>query len=162
MVVLDDTGLARLCEHIKTMVGSVDGESAYEIAKRLGYEGTEEEWIASLKGDTGNTGSTGAAGVGIQSVVQTTTSSADGGSNVITVTKTDNTTSTFTVKNGTKGSTGAAGTSCTHSWSGTNLTVTSASGTSTANLGLQYSYGNSDLTEGVSSLAHGMLYFVYD
>lgn len=54
-------------------------------------------------------GSPGSAGVGIKSVVQTTTSSADGGSNVITVTKTDNTTSTFTVKNGSKGTSGAEG-----------------------------------------------------
>ena len=51
----------------------------------------------------------GADGVGIKSVVQTTTSSADGGSNVVTVTKTDGTTSTFTVKNGSKGSTGDPG-----------------------------------------------------
>ena len=50
----------------------------------------------------------GEDGVGIKSVVQTTTSSADGGSNVITVTKTDNTTSTFTVKNGSKGNKGDA------------------------------------------------------
>lgn len=61
------------------------------------------------KGSTGSKGDTGAAGVGIKSVVQTTTSSADGGNNVITVTKTDGTTSTFVVKNGSKGSTGAAG-----------------------------------------------------
>ena len=54
-------------------------------------------------------GGTGADGVGIASVVQTTTSSADGGSNVITVTLTDGTSSTFTVKNGSKGSTGADG-----------------------------------------------------
>ena len=50
-----------------------------------------------------------ADGVGIASVVQTTTSSEDGGTNVITVTKTDNTTSTFNVKNGSKGSTGERG-----------------------------------------------------
>lgn len=48
----------------------------------------------------------GADGVGIKSVTQTTTSTVDGGSNVVTVTKTDNATSTFTVKNGTKGSRG--------------------------------------------------------
>ena len=47
--------------------------------------------------------------VGIQSVVQTVISNSDGGTNVITVTKTDGTTSTFTVKNGSKGSTGAPG-----------------------------------------------------
>lgn len=40
---------------------------------------------------------------------QTSTSSADGGSNVYTFTKKDGKTSTFTVKNGSKGSTGAQG-----------------------------------------------------
>ena len=61
------------------------------------------------EGPQGATGPAGADGVGIQYVRQTTTSSADGGSNVITVTKTDGSTSTFTVKNGSKGSTGATG-----------------------------------------------------
>jgi hypothetical protein len=51
----------------------------------------------------------GADGVGVKTVAQTTTSSADGGSNVVTVTLTNGTTSTFTVKNGSKGSTGATG-----------------------------------------------------
>ena len=51
----------------------------------------------------------GADGVGIQSVAQTTTSAEDGGTNVVTVTKTDGTTSTFSIKNGSKGSTGQAG-----------------------------------------------------
>lgn len=51
----------------------------------------------------------GVDGVGITSVVQTTTSTADGGSNVVTVTLTDGTTSTFTVKNGSKGSQGEKG-----------------------------------------------------
>lgn len=67
---------------------------------------------------------------------QTTTSTADGGSNVYTFKDG----SKITVKNGSKGSTGpqgtkgADGTSCTHSWNGTKLTVTSASGTSSADL----------------------------
>ena len=51
----------------------------------------------------------GADGIGIQSVTQTTTSTEDGGANIITVTKTDGTSSTFTVKNGSKGSTGKTG-----------------------------------------------------
>nr|DAN14824.1 MAG TPA: structural protein [Caudoviricetes sp.] len=42
---------------------------------------------------------------------QTTTSTADSGSNVFTFTKSDGTNATFTVKNGSKGSTGANGTS---------------------------------------------------
>ena len=40
---------------------------------------------------------------------QTTTSSADGGSNVFTFNKSDGTSATFTVKNGSKGSVGAVG-----------------------------------------------------
>ncbi len=51
----------------------------------------------------------GADGIGIQSVEQTATSTEDGGANIITVTKTDGTSSTFTVKNGSKGSTGKTG-----------------------------------------------------
>ena len=45
-------------------------------------------------------------GVGIQKVEQTTISDEDGGTNVITVTKTDGSSSTFSVKNGNKGSAG--------------------------------------------------------
>lgn len=48
-------------------------------------------------------------GVSIVSVKQTTTSSEDGGTNVITVTLSNGQTSTFTVKNGSKGGTGATG-----------------------------------------------------
>lgn len=33
-----------------------DGKSAYEIAVSKGFEGTEEEWLASLKGDPGEDG----------------------------------------------------------------------------------------------------------
>lgn len=51
----------------------------------------------------------GQDGVGIQSVEQTTTSTADSGTNVITVTLTDGTQSTFDVKNGSRGSTGPQG-----------------------------------------------------
>ena len=54
-------------------------------------------------------GKDGADGVGIESVVQTTTSNEDGGTNVVTVTKTDGSSSTFTVKNGSKGSDGSPG-----------------------------------------------------
>ena len=51
----------------------------------------------------------GTDGIGIQSVEQTVTSTEDGGTNIITVTKTDGTSSTFAVRNGSKGSTGATG-----------------------------------------------------
>lgn len=70
------------------------------------------------KGDTGATGPQGEQGVqgekgdtgtGISSVVQTTTSTADGGANVWTITLTNSSTANFTVRNGSKGSTGAQG-----------------------------------------------------
>lgn len=69
---------------------------------------------ANLKGDKGDKGDSikgdkGDDGVGVSSVKQTTTSSADGGSNVVTVTLSNGTTSTFTVKNGSKGSAGTNG-----------------------------------------------------
>lgn len=41
------------------------GESAYQLAVDNGFVGTEEEWLASLKGDDGGPG---AAGVGFDSV----------------------------------------------------------------------------------------------
>lgn len=118
--------------------------SAYAIAVKHGYAGTEEEWLESLrgpegqqgiqgkpgpqgapgtvsfdelteeqlamlKGPEGKQGVPGTDGVGIQSVEQTTTSTEDGGTNVVTVTKTDGTTSTFYVRNGSRGSTGPSG-----------------------------------------------------
>ena len=36
--------------------------SAYAIAQKHGYNGTESEWLASLKGDKGDTGADGAPG----------------------------------------------------------------------------------------------------
>lgn len=60
-------------------------------------------------GAPGSAGKDGKDGIGIQSVEQTTTSTEDGGTNVVTVTKTDGTTSAFTVRNGSKGSEGDTG-----------------------------------------------------
>lgn len=66
------------------------------------------EWDAkSAQGEKGDKGDTG---VGVQSVAQTTTSNADGGTNVVTVILSNGTTSTFNVKNGSKGSSGSNGT----------------------------------------------------
>ena len=39
------------------------GASAYQIAVKNGYLGTEEQWLASLKGDTGATGQNGVDGI---------------------------------------------------------------------------------------------------
>ena len=64
-----------------------DGKSAYEIAVDNGFEGTEQEWLDSLVGETGEQGETGDDGISV-----------------------------------------------THTWEGTVLTITSASGTSSVDL----------------------------
>lgn len=70
---------------------------------------TPEVLLGTFNLPVGEDGQQGADGVGIRSIVQTTTSHDDDGTNVITVTLTDESTSTFTVENGSKGSTGAQG-----------------------------------------------------
>ena len=39
-----------------------DGKSAYQIAVEQGYQGSESDWLSSLKGDKGNTGAKGNPG----------------------------------------------------------------------------------------------------
>ena len=51
---------AQLLDAIDKKIAS--GKSAYEIAVDNGYPGTEQAWLASLKGDKGDTGEPGAAG----------------------------------------------------------------------------------------------------
>lgn len=42
---------------------STAGKSAYEIAVENGFEGTESEWLTSLKGEKGETGTSGSDGL---------------------------------------------------------------------------------------------------
>lgn len=44
--------------HVK-MEGGSDGKSAYDIAVDHGFEGSEEEWLESLKGKPGDPGKPG-------------------------------------------------------------------------------------------------------
>ena len=46
---------AQLLKKIEEAGHGADGKSAYEIAVAHGYVGTEEEWLASLKGEPGET-----------------------------------------------------------------------------------------------------------
>ena len=46
---------AAAAEHMVDIHTGPEGKSAYECAVEEGYTGTEEEWLASLKGDTGET-----------------------------------------------------------------------------------------------------------
>ncbi len=86
-----------------------DGKSAYEIAMDNGFIGSETDWLKSLRGDKGEPGDNGDIGISIEKVEQTTISTEDMGENIITVTLSDGSSSTFQVKNGSKGSTGEAG-----------------------------------------------------
>lgn len=130
-------------------LGRVVGKSAYEIWLEQGNTGTEEAFLNSLKGKDGANGTDGKNGAD-------GTNGQDGYSPTATVTQTDTgATITITDKNGTTttnitngkdgtngtngtdgkdGAKGADGVSVTHSWNGTTLTVTSASGTSSADL----------------------------
>lgn len=63
---------------LSAMGGNGGGKSAYDIAVENGYEGTEEEWIASLKGSKGDKGDIGETGPrGPQGVQGNTGSSVD-------------------------------------------------------------------------------------
>lgn len=79
--------------------------------------------------------------VGIVSIEQTTTSTEDGGNNVITVTLTNGQKPTFVVKNGSKGSDGKDGTNGTNGTNGkdgtdgTNAYITGATASIDANVG---------------------------
>lgn len=76
-------------------------------------------------------GEDGSAGRGISTIARTAGNGAAGTTDTYTITYTDGTKTTFGVYNGKNGTDGVP---VTHSWNGTILTVTSASGTSSANL----------------------------
>lgn len=52
----------RIVETIGGGGSGKDGKSAYEIAVDNGFEGTEEQWLESLKGETGPAGPKGDSG----------------------------------------------------------------------------------------------------
>lgn len=51
-------------------ITGVEGKSAYEVAKETGYTGTKADWILSLKGEKGDTGAPGTNGVDGKSAYQ--------------------------------------------------------------------------------------------
>lgn len=55
-----------MSEVVQKIIGEVkfprSGDSAYQIAVNHGFVGTEEEWLASLKGGTGKQGEQGEKG----------------------------------------------------------------------------------------------------
>lgn len=68
-----------------------EGKTAYEVAVDNGFKGNEAEWLASLRGEEG---------VGIEKIEQVGSNEKE---NTFTITFTDSTKYTFTLKNGTPG-----------------------------------------------------------
>src|ERR1035437_6634273 len=99
----------------------IDGKSDYQLAVDSGYVGTLAQWLLSLKGTNGisptigangnwfigttDTGikATGVNGRGISSIARTFGSGAAGSTDTYTITFTDNSSTAFTVVNGTNG-----------------------------------------------------------
>lgn len=50
---MDITTYALLKKYIDNVASGADGESAYELAVKHGFEGSEEEWLKSLEGESG-------------------------------------------------------------------------------------------------------------
>lgn len=71
--------------------GELNGQSAYEVAVKNGYIGTEEEWLNSLIGKQGPTGI---------SVVKVEKTKTEGLIDTYTITYSDESTSTFQITNG--------------------------------------------------------------
>lgn len=94
---------------IKSAVLNADYTLTLNFDDGTSYTTPSIRGATGATGATGSTGSKGADGVGIASIKQTTTSTADDGNNVFTVTLTNGTTATFTVQNGSKGSPGTNG-----------------------------------------------------
>lgn len=129
-----------------------DGKSAYEIAVKNGFEGTEGEWLNSLKGEKGDKGDAGEAGkdgtgISVKASASECVSIGDAyidseGNIQILTTLPDTFVNGGQIKGekgdkgdkGEKGEKGEDGVSVTHYWVGTTLYVTSASGTSSADL----------------------------
>lgn len=96
----NESDLVELAETVGGKIGADELNTAVEAAMTEAKESGEFD---------GPHGADGKDGVSVISVKQTTTSTADGGTNVITVTLSNGQTATFEVKNGSKGSTGASG-----------------------------------------------------
>lgn len=77
--------------------------SAYQIAVKHGYSGSEQDWLETLRGPAGP------SGVSLMNLQQTVVSEADGGTNVWNATLYDGSTAELLVRNGSTGSQGPAG-----------------------------------------------------
>lgn len=100
MTAVGENGTESVWSNEVVYLKGAEGKSAYEIAVENGFEGTEEEWLASLVGEKGENG------VGVEKIELTATHD---NMDTYTIYFTDGSTTTFTVKNGTDGEDGADG-----------------------------------------------------
>lgn len=106
-----DGGLIFACDEVPSMIVTVNVAIFDANNSTGGNTGSSSDSGSGNSGSSSSgSSSSGGTGTGIASVTQTTTSTADGGVNIITVTLSDGTTSTFRVRNGSKGSTPVKGT----------------------------------------------------
>lgn len=110
---IDDGATWRTVAPVSTFAGEdgADGESAYEIWKKAGNSGTQEDFLASLKGEQGDKGDTGDKGepgaAGRDACTPTYTSALDtDGNTLVTITCADDPTKvlgTYSVARGADG-----------------------------------------------------------
>lgn len=62
LVLENDIAAEELATELNEYISSKDGKSAYEIAVDEGFDGTETEWLESLKGEKGEKGDIGEQG----------------------------------------------------------------------------------------------------
>ena len=92
-----------------TFKPSVDSEGNLSFTNDKGLDNPKTVNIRGPKGDIGEKGNSGNDGISVSSIIQTTTSSESGGTNIITATLSDGTTSNFNIMNGAKGDRGEKG-----------------------------------------------------
>lgn len=91
-------------------------------------------------GSNGTNGKDGSDGVGIVSIKQTTTSTLDGGTNIVTATLSNGETYTFNIKNGSKGDSGSNGSNATINGENT-LTLNTSNGITSSQSGSTLTIG---------------------
>ena len=96
-------------ENGATFIPSVNEDGIITWTNDKGLENPSPINIKGPKGDIGEKGNSGKDGISVSSIIQTTTSSESGGTNIITATLSDGSTSTFNIMNGAKGDTGKQG-----------------------------------------------------
>lgn len=96
-------------ENGATFTPSVSEDGIISWTNDKGLENPSPINIKGPKGDIGEKGNSGKDGISVSSIIQTTTSSESGGTNIITATLSDGTTSNFNIMNGAKGDRGEKG-----------------------------------------------------